>query len=301
MEGYCSMNKTLVGICTFGGLKYSQLAIENTQKFDVDLVVVIGKPGDSQTLEYLKNKGIPYIQHNENKGFPASLNDIYDYFLAGEWQYLIIQGNDVIPYPNSISRLVEIAELGEHDWIGAKEVSVRALVKDNPEIAHYFTGDDLVCNDFTAKPWEIFKGHENTETLIDGAGLADCQNLNLYTRKAIEVLGYVDVNFFGNGYYCDNDYVKRAIELKIPSCTVTNAFYFHFWSRTIKEELHSNNYFAGNKQYYILKWGGEPGQEKFTIPFNGTPHKLKPLLDIPCDIDIKRRDLEHYFIEHWRK
>lgn len=294
------MNETLIGIVTFGNLKYTRLAVEESLRTSnqVDIYGIVGKPDDTETENYFKEKNIPYLRHKRNVGFPASINDIYDYFINNNYKYLIMQGNDVIPYPFAIDNLIYIAKHSAFDWIGAKEVSVKALVKDYPNTKQYFTGDNLVCNDFTAKPWEVFSGYSNIIS-IDKAGLADCQNLNLYTRNAIETLGYTDVNFYPNGYFNDNDYVKRAIELDVKSCTSVYSYYFHFWSRTLKEVRRENKHFGLNEKFYIEKWGGSPGKETYKIPFDGKTKNLYNETDAPNTLKIDKRNFEWSIIDYW--
>src|SRR4030042_3059267 len=104
------MSKTLIGIVTFGGLEFTKLAIRGIRETvtkPYDICAVVGKPGDSETALYLNTQkywgNTTVITHGSNRGFPASLNDIYDVaWKTNNYDNLIMMGNDVIPYPYAI-------------------------------------------------------------------------------------------------------------------------------------------------------------------------------------------------------
>ena len=54
----------------------------------------------------------------------------------------------------------------------------------------------------------------------------------------------------------------------IRCCTLRNARFFHFWSRTIYQETGGSNphFFENNRQYYVTKWGGDFGSELYQAP-----------------------------------
>lgn len=88
----------------------------------------------------------------------------------------------------------------------------------------------------------------------------------------IESVGYYDERFFP-AYYEDND-MHRRIRLSGREIACIDAAYNHVGSSTLKhytpEELERHHaYFRSNTAYYIEKWGGLPGHEVFTHPFNG--------------------------------
>src|ERR1041385_4248856 len=97
------MSRNLLAFCTFGGLKFTKLlikGIQETTRNPYSLFVVVGKPGDWETRDWLLAQGIPHTMHAENMGFPFSVNDIYDYaWNLNNYDNLVLMGNDVIPYP----------------------------------------------------------------------------------------------------------------------------------------------------------------------------------------------------------
>lgn len=298
--------KNLIGMVTFGNIAFTQLAIQGireTVKEPYDLFLIVGKPEDEATVGWLQREGIPHIAHDYNYGFPYSVNDIYDYaWKENNYDNLIILGNDVIPYPDAIDNMIILAGLTQYDWICGREYNVKALVRDKPETKAYFSGPNLVFNDFgTAEPWKKFDAPVKGIKAEKDAGLSDVHNLTLFKKKVFENVGYIDVSFYP-AYYEDNDYVRRAILAGTTSCRSDGTFYFHFWSRTIHQETGGSNsrFFNLNRNYYIAKWGGDFGQEKFDIPFNGEPFSVR---DIPLcgDINIQTRENEKEIIREWRR
>jgi len=298
------MSKVLLGIVSFGNTMFTAAAIDsckNTTKHQLDFFVVVGKPGDRNTIAMLEEKGIPHIIHGENKGFPASVNDIYDYgFKEHDYDSIIFAGNDIIAYPYAIDNLIKVAEETNAVAISAEEVNVKDIVNFYPETRKYFSGSNYITKDLSHKSWELFKGYSEEVVITNSKGIIDIHNLCLYKRELFEKLGYIDVNFYP-AYFEDNDYVRRMATLHMPNVTI-NSKYFHFWSRTLHQETGGSNgkFFNFNQQYYIAKWGGIPNHEKYILPFNNKPFKLCPGLDLPPDINIQRRDLEPHIIHYWK-
>lgn len=295
--------KTFVGIVTFGNLEFTKLAVQSVRETatkPVDICVIIGKPGDDQTRQYCADNNLPHIVHDVNKGFPASLNDLYDWGF-GYWDYdaYIAMGNDVIAYPHAIDSLIEVAETTDYEWVCAREYSVKELVKDFPHTRKYFQGENLKFTDFNSKPWLEFNKYSNQST-FDSIGLSDVHNLCLFSRSVFDKIGYVDVNFYP-AYFEDNDYVRRAINAGIKSCTVTNAFYFHFWSRTIHQGSggSTDKHHVKNEDFYRTKWNGDVGQELNLLPFNGNDYNLTNEIQLKGSLKIDSRENEDAIINYW--
>lgn len=259
---------TLVAMVTFGNYRFSRLTIESikrTTKNPVDFFVIVGKPGDIETVEWLTSEGIPFILHAENWGFPKSINDIYDYaWKMNNYDNLVIVGNDVIAYPHSIDSLINLATISDYEVISATQYDVRDLIREFPSVSRYFSNDKCIINDFSQEPWNNFTNY--SERLdIKHMQLLDIQNMCLYKRNVFDSVGYTDVAFFP-AYYIDNDYANRIVKANIKCCSLGNARFFHFWSRTIHQGNggSTSKYFENNRMYYVTKWGGEPGNETAT-------------------------------------
>jgi len=155
------MSKTVVGMVTFGNLEFSKLtinSIRDTTKHPVDFFVVVGKPYDRDTVRWLESENIPHKIHDENFGFPCSVNDLYDYaWKDNDYDNLIIVGNDIVAYPNSVDSLIDLADTSDYSVISAIQIDVRSLVSMYPATKQYFQGSDMIFTDFTSDPWNEFK------------------------------------------------------------------------------------------------------------------------------------------------
>ena len=315
---------TAIGIVTYGNHKFTELGLKELQAQGVDMkdvILIIGKPGDEETRDlanrfelirynssYMSGKGSS--DHKTNKGFPSSINDIYDIVFTRdltpweEYGALIIMGNDVVPYPGAIKALTTQADLSDHDVICSCMFDCKALCARYPEARKYFTGNNFEFTDFSARPWDLH-GPQNIPAyqVVDGnrGGLHD---LTLFKCSVYEKIGYLDVNFFP-AYYSDNDYWRRLMLREMKVCSVTTATYFHFWSRTIHqagESAHTGGvHFRLNEEFYRAKWGGALGRESFQIPWNGAEHELAPGIKLPPTLEISSRQDEDRIIEYWKQ
>jgi len=296
------MSKTLIGITSWGNLEFLKLAIEANQKTlnrQADIFVVVAKPGDQEMIDWLTCQNIQFIVHDVNKGFAASVNDIFEHgWVHNGYDNIIIQGNDVIPYPGALDALIDHADTTDWEWLCATQFDSKTLVNLYPEAGKYFEGPNLVFSDFTARPWEMHRD-EHPATLEPDA-MKDVRNLALFKRSVFDKIGYADVNYWPNAYYEDNDYVRRALNAGIKAAGVRESVYFHFWSRSIfqGEGRPNNVYFQRNEEFFKRKWGGMPGQEKYSKPFKGIRHKLTygVLLGDP---NIHSRANEAKIISYW--
>jgi O-antigen biosynthesis protein len=264
------MSKTVIGMVTFGGIQFSKLTIESIQKtttHPISFFVIVGKPGDDETIAWLREAGIPYKVHDQNYGFPYSINDIYDYaWKNNDFDNLIIVGNDIVAYPYCIDSMIELADNSDYEVISALQYDVRSLTSEHPETQKYFTGDNYRIDDFSSECWNIFTNY-SLEPSIAEMQLYDIQNCCLYKRSVFNKVGYIDIGFFP-AYYADNDFARRIVKSGIHCCSLSNARFFHFWSRTIKQGSGGSTHkqFDNNRRYYIWKWGGDFGQEKRDAP-----------------------------------
>lgn len=93
-----------------------------------------------------------------------------------------------------------------------------------------------------------------------------------HTIKGVDEAGNKFVGFddrFYPAYFEDNDYHRRLIladKKYSHSKYMDPAVYRN--SMTLEKDKSINDNFMKNKEYYIRKWGGEPGQEKFVTAFN---------------------------------
>ena len=296
---------TVIGVCTFGGLAFTQLTIRSIRETvtkPYQLYVIVGKPGDNITIKWLKEQEIPHKIHDINLGFPAAVNDIYDFtWKENNFDNFVAIGNDVIAYPHAIDSLIEVADTTDYEWICSSQFDVRVLIKSFPDTKKFFLGNDLNFHHFKERPWEVFKKW-SSEIKIGKSGLSDVHNLALFKKSVFEKIGYIDVNFYP-AYYSDNDYVRRAVHAKTKSCNLGNSWYFHFWSRTVKQGAggSTHKFFGQNKKFYIRKWGNDFGKELWDIPFNGNIYTLTKGIQLQPTINIQNREDEREIVKYWMK
>lgn len=295
------MSRTLIGIVSYAGLPFLELclrSIRDTVTKPHDVLVVVAKPDDWEMKMFLLERQISFIPHYQNRGFPASVNDLYDTaFTTGDYDNLIICGNDIVALPGSIDSLIQTADSTEFEMVCGSEYNARFLVNNYPEARKYFHGENLVFTDFKARPWEL---HTDRRYGIEPHQRKDVRNMTLFKRSSFEKVGYDDVNYWPNGYYADNDYCRRCDLLGVSACGVAEAVFFHFASRTIHQNIQRNHggYSAKNHWFYREAWGGDPGHETYSARFHGDPYKLGELT-LPGENRIATRDHEEAVINYW--
>lgn len=136
--------------------------------------------------------------------------------------------------------------------------------------------DDVFVHKDTVKT--LIEAAENNPRDIFFAGSGHSGNafsLFLLKKKGFCEIGPFDKKFYP-GYYEDNDYAYRMRLRGYSIVTVDAATYDHIGSSTIKtydtQMMRQHHYdFTKNAQYYRSKWGGMPGEEKYTeeFGFNG--------------------------------
>lgn len=111
---------------------------------------------------------------------------------------------------------------------------------------------------------------------------------NAISKKLVYEIGHFDENFY-QAYYEDTDYYYRmklaGIDYKVISDIPAYAL-------TIANSLNVGLYvnFKALGDYYKKKWGGNPGCETFTQPFNGhNPYRNE---------DIPKADLKYWIAEN---
>jgi GT2 family glycosyltransferase len=298
------MSKTLIGFVTFGGLIFTKelvRGIKETATKNVDMAAIVGKPGDCETADFLESEGIQHLVHQDNMGFPWSVNDLYDYaWVKNNYDYLIIAGNDTIPYPYAIDGMIEVADKTDNEWISASQYDVRSLCSEFPEVRNQFAEESYNINDFSQEPWKKFTKFSKKNN-VEGQVIKDVQNFCLYKKSVFEKIGYTDVNFFP-AYFIDNDYARRGVNAELRTCNLDGAVYFHFWSRVLKQVGGGSNsvYFARNSSFYNLKWGGPFGYELHKVPFGGVPFPLCGSVLLQPSLKIDSRVDEPQIINYWK-
>lgn len=157
--------------------------------------------------------------------------------------------------------------------------SVNQIIKQNTHVPYWC----IFSVDWHVKPGELAKLSKRLEHAeivpFDGILCDTTQNgysAMVVTPSLVRKVGLLDENFFP-AYYEDNDHRYRMKQAEIE-WELFPLEYEHAVSSTINRDpvLHKKNQstFTSNGKYYIEKWGGLPGNEKYETPFD---------MDLPLD------------------
>lgn len=279
-----------IGMVTYGNAKYTKLALETIKRSEVwksggaHLYVVVGKPGDEETLNLLSGLDNCTIREDANNmGFPNGLNWIYrSVFVENKSDYLLVMGNDTIPFPGSIDRLLQVSEEERLDYLGGKEIPVSMYFKRNPQYRVYF---EMWKDGMGEFPLDYLEEIGSSNLLQHTPKVNGYHNFAVIGKAYFDKVGYVDENFFP-AYYEDVDIVRRGTLAGLKHLELTNALYIHFRSVTLTQEhknVRQDEWFTMNAMYYNRKWGGSPGNESNVIPFAGADAKISPMLKVSAE------------------
>src|SRR5271166_2286972 len=90
------------------------------------------------------------------------------------------------------------------------------------------------------------------------------------TQSLTAKVGFYDENFYP-AYYEDTDFHRRMTLAGVEPYRLPTDHTHEGWA-TIKQEGHRGPTYLGQQkclEYYTRKWGGAPGQERYTEPFDG--------------------------------
>jgi len=133
--------------------------------------------------------------------------------------------------------------------------------------------DDVAVHYNTIEAMYLAAKANQDEPMVYGNGASgNAYSLFMLRKWAFDKIGPFDERFYP-AYFEDNDYAYR---LKLAGYTgqfhAHDATYDHVGSSTLKKysehEMTAHHHrFRNNREYYITKWGGVPGEEKYTTPF----------------------------------
>jgi GT2 family glycosyltransferase len=252
-------------------LKYTKKMADTLTAQKPFYTIFIDNNSTDGTREYLKEKsktdGIISLLFEDNNGAAGSWNIGIRFALkALKCSKIAVLNNDILLMPDTLDRLFNDLSIRGTGLTSAKDVSEKCA--DEGEFFHSMNGK---INSYLETP------------------NFSCFAINRY---CIERVGYFDEAFYP-AYFEDNDYHHRMkLENLNATCNYGN-YFFHFGSRTRQSDAKFTDYIKGrylkNQAYYLKKWGGLPGFEKYKTPFNGKPPDS---VDITLFEDYKN-DLDH--------
>lgn len=147
----------------------------------------------------------------------------------------------------------------------------------------------ILNDDVILRPGTIEKiAYDSKADLVSATNLRDDEVHNGYdshpdfscfaVRPAefVERFGWFDENF-SPAYFEDNDMARRMIISGGVYTRDLSAGMMHKGSVTQNMDgpVVTSQMFERNREYYIRKWGGQPGKERFTSPFNDVSRDIK--------------------------
>lgn len=199
----------------------------------VALVVPVMKnfKGFTELMHSVDHPVLPVIVDNWNENHGVSWAWNYGISKAMSHSDLVIVCNDDVEfYPGTINRLISHIEFAD--------LVTPTNTRDEP----------------------TFEG-------VDGQADFSCFMIN--PRKFVSKFGWFDEHFFP-AYFEDNDMAYRIKLAGGKLRRVGNAPMLHRGSVTQNmdgKQVVDSPTFEQNRAYYISKWGGMPGKEKYTTPF----------------------------------
>jgi GT2 family glycosyltransferase len=143
---------------------------------------------------------------------------------------------------------------------------------DNIKDHIIFCNDDIEFYEDSIE--KLMSGYDENFAIYPAIGSTSF-SLIQFPRKIFEDVGYFDEGispFYA--YFEDNDYHYRmklkGYDIKsINGCKVKHVGSATIKKFTILEQNMHHGKFEAAKYRYLIKWGGIPGKEKFTEPFDG--------------------------------
>lgn len=143
---------------------------------------------------------------------------------------------------------------------------------DNVPAPRIITNDDIVFDQYAIEI--MLKAQDENISLICPENLESHFSCFLLSDELVAKVGKFDEWISPRyAYFEDNDYCYRMSLSGVRIMKAIGAFVEHVGSSTIKhfdkikEKAHHDK-FRLARDHYEKKWGGHPGDEKFTRPFN---------------------------------
>lgn len=247
--------------------RYTENALRSIKcKYDWHVLLVDNASTDitkdintGSQLEALDMDGdrISVIHNQDNKGCGGAWNQCLEFAREHGFTHVLIANNDVIFAPNAIEALAD--RLDDENVLLVSSVDV--------------SGEVPVAESILDPEHDVNKKE---------ASEAPHPNFSSFMVRAsfVDDVGWIDEGFYP-AYFEDNDIHRRVKLAKGESAAIatTTSIFYHFGSRTQNESgdapVVSGPIFEQNRQYFVTKWGGEPGHELWEHPFNDEKNDYK--------------------------
>lgn len=228
------------------------------------------------TVPYVTNNELFSLMDNSYKSLISEQYELIHIVVINKYcydiNYFVKNDKFNVVLENSENCLAAAWNIGIREAI---EQKINKIIIPNLDILADFKTIDDIANKLNH--YDFVCGNENGG--LESVGSP--KTLKIFLKNSfsffglntncIKKVGYFDENF-KPAYFEDDDYKYRLKINNINYCTSVTAFYTHFGSQTIGKDIelakYNNSRYALNSEYYIKKWGGKPGEEKYNKPFN---------------------------------
>jgi len=180
----------------------------------------------------------------ENKGVARSWNIGIKKAIEKKCDYILIINDDIVLAPNTIEYLISTINNNNIGLISAGDY------RDS------LTADQVLISSLI----------DNVDNMQLGPNFA----CFMITPDTYEKVGEFDEGLYP-AYFEDNDYHYRGNLAGVRCVGSEVAMFYHYGSQTQNSGDHPvvpSEIFERNRDYYKNKWGGEPGAEVHTKPWN---------------------------------
>jgi len=229
---------------------------------DAHIILIDNASTDETKVEGAKfNADLLFYQRNEQRwGFQKSVNFGVKYGMEHGADLMLICNNDIVIHPEAIWRMAE--RFGKDNVGLVSCMDVRGEMRENGI-------QPLMVGSISAKEKEKVDEapHPNFSAFM-------------VSKQCWEEVGEFD-ELFEPAYFEDNDFHYRMKLLGVPAITFPPAMFYHYGSRTQNEANETGQpivagaLFENNRAFYVRKWGGSPGDEKYEHPYNDESKSLK--------------------------
>jgi GT2 family glycosyltransferase len=198
-----------------------------------------------------------YQRNEERWGFQKSVNfGVNDAWTRG-CDMALVCNNDIVMHPEAILRLAE------------GFVKVRTSLDVGL----------ITCMNVRREVDEKKIEPKNVGALLardkEGLGVTPHPDFSAFalSRRCWKEVGEFD-EIFAPAYFEDNDYHYRIKLAGMDAITYPPAMFYHYGSRTLEEASENgkrtvtSEAFNRNRAMYGMKWGGRPGGETYTTPYD---------------------------------
>lgn len=150
------------------------------------------------------------------------------------------------------------------------DVTFHTKTLDNLVKWAYKNKDYTVIASVVYESYELFAEASLCSKLEPGFGRSSFSSFLLRISEHKKVGDFDEV--FEPAYYEDDDYSRRLVLSKAKFGTALDSIFYHRVSQTLLNDTELNGnwnpIFEKNAKRYSEKWGGPPGSEKFTKPYD---------------------------------